>query len=593
MYRTVISLLLLCVSGFAQNHLEVIYPKDGQQIPAVDSTFILGNTDPQAKLTINGYDISIHKDGGFLAFLPVSQGQFCFDVISNLNNDYAFTTVNLVIGSLPDTSSCFIDRSSVKPSGRTALRGDDIFEFAIDARPGGKAFCGFVNDSVWTPMYPDIKPWRTANVFGDISASSHGDFITYVGYLPVSNIIDSSIVYFLYESEFHDADGQTLFSEFEEDSTDFYVIRINELPPRTVRLVGRPRIIRTEPGKGYKLVNQPAGVRFECAGETPDYYRLQLADNVTGYVRKTDSVLEPEGTPLPKADISFIAVDDFDKYVTVSMFIDDMLPYEIHTDGNLMTIDIFGLTSDTDWIRFNGTQKYIKSIWWEQPQADIYRLNIRWYDKRFRGYSCNYENDKLILKLKKRLRASNKRLAPLDGLRIFIDPGHSHDSGAVGPTGLQEKNANLWIAHELRQILIDKGAEVLMTRMGHENLGLYDRVDIARKWEADLLISIHNNALPDGINPFVNNGTSAYYYFDQARPLAESIRKRMVKATGLPDHGLYYGNLALTRVTDCPAVLIECAFMMIPEQEAKLKTDKFQRQCARAIYKGILDYLRD
>jgi N-acetylmuramoyl-L-alanine amidase len=48
----------------------------------------------------------------------------------------------------------------------------------------------------------------------------------------------------------------------------------------------------------------------------------------------------------------------------------------------------------------------------------------------------------------------------------------------------------------------------------------------------------------------------------------------------------------LTRVTDCPAVLVECAFMMIPEQEAKLKTDKFQRKCAGAIYKGICDYLK-
>jgi len=592
-FRAVICLLLLGVTAFAQNHIDVIYPKDGQQIAAVDSTFIFGNTDPKAKLTINGCDVDIHKDGGFLAFLPVSRGEFHFDVISNLNNDYTSTTINLIIGGLPDTSSCFIDRISVKPSGRTVLRGDDIFEFAIDARPGGKAYCSFAGDSAWTPMYPDIKPWTMANVFGDISASGPGDFITYVGYLPMNNLPDSSIVYYLYESEFKDTNDQILFSEFEEDSTDFFVIRIGELPPRTVKLIGRPHIIRTEPGKGYKLVNQPGGVRFEYAGENPDYYRLKLADNVTGYVRKIDSALEPEGTLLPKGEVSFIAVDDSDNHVVISMTFGDLLPYEIHTDGNLMTIDIFGLISDTDWIRFNGAQKYIESIWWEQPQDDIYRLNIRWYDDRFWGYSCGYENDKLILKLRKRLRASNKRLAPLDGLRICIDPGHSHDLGAVGPTGLPEKNANLWIAHELRQILLENGAEVLMTRMGHENLGLYDRVDLARKWDADLLISIHNNALPDGINPFTNNGTSAYYYFDQARPLAEAIHKRMLKATGLPDHGLYYGNLALTRITDCPAVLIECAFMMIPEQEAKLKTDRFQRKCAKAIYQGILDYLRD
>jgi N-acetylmuramoyl-L-alanine amidase len=42
-----------------------------------------------------------------------------------------------------------------------------------------------------------------------------------------------------------------------------------------------------------------------------------------------------------------------------------------------------------------------------------------------------------------------------------------------------------------------------------------------------------------------------------------------------------------------PAVLVECAFMMIPEQEAMLRTDKFQRKCAAAILKGIKDYLRE
>jgi len=132
-----------------------------------------------------------------------------------------------------------------------------------------------------------------------------------------------------------------------------------------------------------------------------------------------------------------------------------------------------------------------------------------------------------------------------------------------------------------------------MTRMGHEHLEVYDRVDIATKWDADLLISIHNNAVPDGVNPFVHNGSSVYYYFDQARPLAEAIHKHLLEATELPDHGLYYGNLALCRVTDCPSVLVECAFMMIPEQEAMLKTNKFQRKCAKAIYKGICDYLRE
>jgi N-acetylmuramoyl-L-alanine amidase len=132
----------------------------------------------------------------------------------------------------------------------------------------------------------------------------------------------------------------------------------------------------------------------------------------------------------------------------------------------------------------------------------------------------------------------------------------------------------------------------LMTRSGNEDVPLYDRPDTAIKENVDMSVSIHNNALPDGINPFENNGTSAYYYFPQSRALAEKIHQRMVAATKLPDHGLYYGNLALTRIENFPAVLVECAFMMVPEQEAKLKTPEFRQTVAKAIADGITDFIR-
>ena len=594
MYRIALCILCLASIAFAQNHIEVIYPKDGQQIAGVDSTFIFGNTHPKASLTINGHTVEVYKDGGFLAFLPVRHGDFQFDLISDYKGDAALTSVHIIVGYQPDSLNDFVDYSSIFPSGRTVLPKNEPLEFSINALAGGRAYCSLAGDSNWTAMYSQEKQTAPNYVFGDISLLNSQDaYRDYLGYLKTEGLADSSRVYFLFEQDICDTAGQTVYSEFALDSTEYYIIKKPALPPRSIRLTGRPHIIRVAPDMGYKLINQPDGIRFIYAGETPDYYRVKLADGSTGYVRKVDSSLEPEGTPQPQGEASFITVDNYDNYIEVSAELGDKLPYEIHTDGDLMTVDIYYLNSDTDWIRFNDdAQKYVKSIWWSQPQDGVYRLNIRWYDDHFWGYTPAYEGTTFTLKLKKHLDTANPLSSPVKGLKIVLDPGHSHDPGAIGPSGLEEADPNLWIAYELRKILMNKGAEVLMTRMGHEDLGLYDRVDMANKWDADLLISIHNNALPDGINPFTHNGTSAYYYFNQARPLAEAIHKHLLEKTGLPDHGLYHGNLALCRVTDCPAVLVECAFMMIPEQEAMLKTDKFQRKCAKAIYEGICDYLR-
>ena len=67
----------------------------------------------------------------------------------------------------------------------------------------------------------------------------------------------------------------------------------------------------------------------------------------------------------------------------------------------------------------------------------------------------------------------------------------------------------------------------------------------------------------------------------------------MTAETGLPDYGVYHGNLAVIRPTEYPAVLVECAFMMLPEQEVLIKNDKFRKQVAKAVTAGIESFCKE
>jgi N-acetylmuramoyl-L-alanine amidase len=105
-------------------------------------------------------------------------------------------------------------------------------------------------------------------------------------------------------------------------------------------------------------------------------------------------------------------------------------------------------------------------------------------------------------------------------------------------------------------------------------------------------VSIHLNALPDGVNPFFAHGTETYFLHPQAEPLARATQQRMVARMGLRNNGVFSRTLALARPTWMPSILAEGAYIMIPEQEAALRTPRYQEAYARALVEGLEDFFR-
>jgi N-acetylmuramoyl-L-alanine amidase len=173
---------------------------------------------------------------------------------------------------------------------------------------------------------------------------------------------------------------------------------------------------------------------------------------------------------------------------------------------------------------------------------------------------------------------------------VLLDAGHP-PQGATGPTGLREADANLAIARELGRQLEAEGAIVSHTRVDDRPLDLASRVALAERSGAEVLVSIHNNALPDGVNPLANSGTSVFYNHAPSLGLARAVQAALVESLGARDLGVARGDLAMVRPTWLPAVLTEGLFLIVPEQEAALRDPIGQARYARGVATGLRRWL--
>jgi N-acetylmuramoyl-L-alanine amidase len=219
-------------------------------------------------------------------------------------------------------------------------------------------------------------------------------------------------------------------------------------------------------------------------------------------------------------------------------------------------------------------------------------------------------------------------------LTIVLDPGHGgHDTGAIGPTGLMEKDVVLDLASRLRRLLQDRlGVRVLMTRTEDEFVSLADRSAFANRAKADFLISLHVNAASKrgavGFETFFfarepsdndarasaqrenlvveNNGAAGNDLeallkttladmavtrdIKESSNLAERLLASLEKILRVDNRGVKSGPFYVLATAAMPAVLVESAFITNPKEERKLQREEHRQRIADALYEGIAAY---
>jgi N-acetylmuramoyl-L-alanine amidase len=131
-----------------------------------------------------------------------------------------------------------------------------------------------------------------------------------------------------------------------------------------------------------------------------------------------------------------------------------------------------------------------------------------------------------------------------------------------------------------------------MTREGDEDLYPRDRVDIINQVEPTLALSIHYNALPDAGDALNTAGIGMFWYNAQAHDLSEYLHDYLVRELDRPSYGVYWNNLALTRPTVAPAVLLELGFMINPYEFEWITDPDAQAELAAGLAEAIARWLQ-
>lgn len=339
---------------------------------------------------------------------------------------------------------------------------------------------------------------------------------------------------------------------------------------------------------GAKMTYMDSNVLVKVVDTLGTDYIIELTKNLQAFIARSSIHIDSQYIPKPyqlSGNWKSYSDDRFD-YIRIAM--PERLPFRgaMQTGPSRLIIDLFGITSNTNWITQVGSASAIKNTWFEQVENGLYRVYIDLKNEMHWGYAVRYDSASSVLVIKVK-HAPDKNFK---NLRVAIDAGHGGDNtGTAGNiSGKSEKRLTLEYATALEKELRKSGLKnIFMTRREDTSLSMQERVLMLREASPDLLVSIHfNSSSADTIN-----GTSTFYRYIGFRTLTQTILKRM-KELGLNEFGNVGSfNFALSGPTDYPNALVEVAFLSNKSDEKFILSKKSPANVAKKIKQGIKDWL--
>ena len=586
------------IALIAQSGLAFIVDQTGSDslfmrivVPGEDTTHsgsshhrVAGCTNPTSKAFVNGKQVKVYPSGAFVSLLDLSYGlnKLHITVVGakgdSLARDFFFVRPEPPKPLAHEPA--IIDAQSIEPRQDLWLGTGDILEVKFRGSPGYNAVFDIEGVESGIPM-----------IETDPKAGTGGS-ANYIGRYKVK------------ETDFaRDVRVRVrLKSSFWGSEKEFSKGKVSILPqelPRVAVAAGRKPFLNAGLGEdrlgGAKLGYIQPGVRMQVVGKVGRQYKIRLSDAMTGWLPEDFAQLLPPETPQPGVLTNSISVVGSDNEDVVTVSLGQRLPYlsQQLVDPAALVVDVFGATSNTNWITHHKSASGIKTVSWTQAGEGQYRLTIALNYGQHWGYDISYDQGANLKIRVRRPPVIAGTDSVLSGMTIAVDAGHGGDNtGASGSTGVIEKNVTLAIAKHLQSLLQAKGVKVVMTRIDDASVGMLDRTDIIVNSGARILVSIHCNSIGDNSDAEAIAGTSTYYRHLGYQPLAAIMYGKMLEL-GLGQFGLVGSfNFSLNAPTQLPNVLVETAFLSNPEDEMKLLDDGFRSAIAAKIVAGLEQFVR-
>ena len=575
----------------------VRYPGADALIQARDSTFLFGTVgNGNATLRINGVLVPVAPNGAYLAFLPVPPASAPrYDLVATLGADTVRVSHPVRVLAPPlvlsDTGPLVVDSSSIAPRARFWLRDDDPVRVSVRA-PSNATVWVRTLDGTTIPMSPSSA--RTWPPLDSVRRAAIAPGSTWQADVPGRHFRIASPPILRGRDTVR---GPEVFVARGTDTARLVLATRDSLAPFGLAIIGTDSLAISDTDRDVAGRSIPGGTTkwlimrgtvLEVTGRVGNAYRMRLDPELEIWVDTGAARLLPPDVARPRRLAGNARVVPGEDWVDFVVPTGERPPYYVEPQAQSLVLTLYGTQANTENLRYLANDSTIRVIHWEQVGSDRVRYTLHLAHAPF-GHLAFWDRGAFVLRVRKQPRID--RRFPLRGLRIVVDAGHP-PAGATGPTGLYEAVPTLAIAKQLRAMLEERGATVIMTRTTDQPLALGDRSIASRRANGQAFVSIHLNAFGDGVNPFVSHGTGTYFYHIHSEPLARAIQQSLVRRLGLPDLGRYHESFSVTRSPYMPAVLAEGAFLMFPDQENALKTEEFQRAYARGILDGLEEYFR-